>query len=246
MARRWLLGVLASTALTIGLGTGAAVAQELPLTGSSDPVTVEVPEVGTVTVEADPDTSTVSVEADASLEASEDTASAPTVEAELSPEGPAVDVSAPIEVAGESVPVDEVIAPVEEAVGETTESLPADPAPAPAPAPAPSSSRAAGDDDVTPAAEPAPQVAPRATLPPAVRTQFAVTDRAATVPAAEVAPPAEELAPQVAPPAADTTTELALPIVDTTPTVPAALRLLAGLMVLGAAATWRKVQAEIA
>lgn len=76
----------------------------------------------------------------------------------------------------------------------------------------------------------------------------AVAARSATARTAPVAGDGvfapEVAAPLLAAPSAPRP-QLAIPIVDTTPTVPALLRLLAGLMVVGAGATWKTVNERL-
>lgn len=247
MARRWLLTVLTGAALSVGVA-GSATAQEL------DPVVVET-DVATATVTADSAERTIEAELETDAGAEElDTEVSPTVTATVTEDGPTAEVGGTVEVADEEVPLDETTDPVEDAVA--------------GPAPVPQQQTGAGDD-VAPAPEPAgssgPAAADSSDRSSGSRTShssllsadgaayrsgyradsstMAFEEESALAP--EVAPPADAL-PLVAAAAPVATTELALPIIDPTPTVPGLLRLLAGLLVVGAAATWQTVRSELA
>lgn len=252
MARRWLLTVLTGAALSVGL-SGAASAQEL----LTDPVTVDA-EVATVTTTADTAERTLETEVTTDVEAEElETDVEPTVTATVSEEGPSLEVDGSTEVAGEEVPlaeatepVAEITQPVQEAVGETAPTQQqsgvgdgVSPVTKPAPAPAGSASTpAAGPATVQHSNTISADRAARASFRSGM-TGFSFDDASALSPM--VAPPEDgEPLPMVA--AAAPTVDLALPIIDSTPTVPGLLRLLAGLMVVGAAVTWRTVRNELA
>ncbi|MBW3618992.1 MAG: hypothetical protein KY461_01995 [Actinobacteria bacterium] len=248
MARRWLLTLLTGTALSVGLA-GAASAQEL-----GDPLVVDA-EVATATITADAAEQSLGAEltTDASTEQA-DTTVEPTATVEASPDGPTLDTGGTVEVVGTDVPLadaDEVVDP--------------DPAPAPAPAPADGPSQSAAGNDIGPAPAPAGRPAPAGDEPRTVRHSDPRSADSAAVRAGLRAETAaldsfgsSELVPVVAPPAAadepalvaaaapPAVADLALPIIDPTATVPGVLRLLAGLLVLGAAVTWRTVRDELA
>lgn len=241
MARRWLLTVLAGTALSVGLA-GSASAQEL-----GDPTVVDL-EVVTATVTADTAGATLEVELATDVEAEEaGTDADPTVTAAVSPDGPHLDTDGDVEVVGNDVPLDESTAPLDDAADE--------------PAPAPDQQAAGGD--ITPARVPVAGPAPVASddRRSVAHSDTITADRAArsglragmatfasdeVVALSPLVAPAKAEAPTAAADAPKATTVLALPVIDTTPTVPGVLRLLAGLMVLGAAATWRTVRNEFA
>ncbi|MBW3657749.1 MAG: hypothetical protein KY457_03860 [Actinobacteria bacterium] len=245
MARRWLLTVLTGTALSLGFA-GTAGAQEL------DPVTVDA-EVVEVTASADAAERTVEVEATTDATAEEaDTEVSPQATATVSPDGATADVDGTTEVAGTDVSVAELTDPVEDVVTRP------DPGPSAAgsdvtPAPAPDAVAAAAPPASVGPAAPArstvehsrPLSADGATARSGMWAETGSYASDTTVLAPEVAPPAERL-PLVAAAAPTVATDLSLPIIDTTPTVPGLLRLLAGLMVVGAAATWRTVRDELA
>lgn len=249
MARRWLLTVLTGTALSFGFA-GTASAQELV----TEPVVVDAE---LVEVAATADTSERTFEAEVSTDATveeADTDVSPEVTAGVSPDGPSLDVDGTTEVAGTEVPVTEVTEPVEDAVaqpGTGQSAAGSDVTPAPGPAPVTAAPATAGP---APAAEPSsssfshsrPLSADGATARRgmwAETSTYAYDDSGILAP--EVAPPADAL-PIVAAAAPTIATDLSLPIIDTTPTVPALLRLLAGLLVVGAAATWQTVRNELA
>lgn len=243
MARRWLLTMLTGAALSVGLA-GTASAQELP----SDPIVVDA-EVATATVTADTAERTVEAEATTDLEAEElDTEVTPTATATVSSEEASLEVSGDVEVVGNELPLPQVSGPVEDTVAEpttkpTTEQAAAGGGVSAAPAPA-------GSSDTS--TEPAGTVQHSNTLSAdraaraglrAGMTSFSFDEASALSPL--VAPPEETLPLVAAAAPAAPTTDLSLPVIDTTPNVPALLRLMAGLMVLGAAATWRTVRAEL-
>lgn len=243
MARRWLLTVLTGTALSLGFA-GTASAQTSP----GEPVTVDG-EVAAITVTADASERALEAGLTTDAEVEEaDTDVSPVVTANVTPDGPALDVDGAVEVAGEELPVPVVAEPVEEAAGgpAPSEQAAAGPevTPAPAPAgPAPVSPARAGGDEAGTGTHSRTLSADGA----AARSgMWADTYRSddGDVPAPEVAPPAPEPALAAAVPSA--TTGLALPVIDTTPTVPGLLRVLAGVLVVGAAATWRMVRDELA
>ncbi len=243
MGRRWLLGILGGVAMTLGVSAAPALAQEVP--GVTAPATVEAGDLATVTVEADPATTTLEATAATDLAGPEETALAPAVDVTLSPAGPAVELDDTSELAGEPVPVTETLAPVTELLEPVADAT-GEAAPVPAgPAPVAPSSKAAGGE-VRPA--PAPAQPSSAALPRSARASLSGADTGVRV-VPEV-PVAGELAPLVAPPApADeplAVAPMAVPALDTTPTVPAGLRLLAGLMVIGSALVWRRVRGELA
>lgn len=241
MARRWLLGILTGVGLTFA-SAATAGAQELP-----DALAVET-EVLDAEVEADGETPSARVTTGVDAEV-EDAGTAVTRETtvEASPSGPSVSSDGPVEVAGEEVPVPQV--PADEGDDETSTGPGG-------------SAKAAAGSNVSPAAEPRPAGPARVDTGNDRRVATTMSaDRAAaraglvgsTGPAetdelAPVVAPAEEALPLVAAaaPSSPTVTDLGLPILDTTPTVPGLLRLLAGLLVVGAAATWRTVRAELA
>lgn len=247
MARRWLLGTFAGIGLTFGLASGAS-AQTLPGT----PVEVDA-EVASVTVAAEPDAGALVVEATTDVAApAADTAVAPEVETSVTPAGPAVEVDGAVEVAGNELDLGPA-APADDLVA-------SDDGDSPAPAPVVTSRAAAADGRIAPVAGPRPAAAP-ATDAGGTRAPAMSADRAAvraglaSVPATVVADdvpaplvaPEDELVPIVAAAAPDgpAVSDLALPVIDTTPTVPGILRLLAGLLVVGAAVTWRSVREEL-
>lgn len=260
MARRWLLTVLTTTALSVGLA-GTASAQEVGQ-ALTDPVAVDA-EVATATVSADAAERTIEAEVTTDVEVEElDTDVEPTVTATVSEEGPGLAVDPTTEVAGED-PVTEatgaleglVPEPVGKIVNETAPTQQSDVgdgvSPATKPAPAPAGSESASASAPAPAAGPATvQHSNTISADRAARgglrsgmTGFSYDDAGELSPM--VAPPEDaEPLPLVA--AAAPTTDLALPIIDSTPTVPGLLRLLAGLMVVAAAATWRTVRNELA
>lgn len=239
MSRRWLLTMLTGTALTFGVAATAG-AQEL----GSDPIVVDA-EVATVTLTADSAEQTLEaeLETDVALEDAE-TEVAPTATVEVSPEGPAAELEGPVTVGGEELPIPQVVAPVDEVAEEQ------------AAGPAPTQSQAAAGSGISAAPAPAEEersvrhsstiTADRAAYRSGFRSDMAPMDLDASgILSPEIAPPAETL-PLVAAAAPTATTDLALPVIDTTPTVPGLLRLLAGLLVVGAAATWRTVRDELA
>lgn len=250
MGRRWLLQVLAGVTMTLGLAAAPAAAQDLaPIDAvssqvSGDPVTVDLP-AGTGQVSVTPDAEERSLEAEATpvVSVSEaETTVAPKVTAGVSPSGPTLDVDGPTTVAGTPLPVGSSTDPVEETVGRPPASAPAAPAPVAGP-------RAAGSSPV--AAAPAPSApasasttSGRASVPAGVsRGRATVSSSAPAAPYVD-----DTLAPQIAPPAvaAEAPSQvMALPVVDTTPDVPALLRLMTGLMVLGAGMTWRTVRQQL-
>lgn len=252
MARRWLLGMLAGVGLTFGVAAGAS-AQEL------DPVEVST-DVVDVAVTADTAERSVEVTGATDAEVPEaDTEVSPTVTAGVSPAGASLDVEGPVEVVGNEAPVPAASDPVEEAVGGTSDGAGDGGTEA---APVVPSQRAAGGG-VTPAAAPEPAgPAPVTTASSPARSPYLSADHAAARSGFSVTSSVftadADLAPLVAPPddaltlvaaarpPAPSTTDLAVPFIDTTPTVPGVLRLLAGVMVVGAALTWRTVRAELA
>jgi hypothetical protein len=250
MSRKWLLSILTGLVLTVGGAAGATAAEALPLDPLDDPVEVEVPGVGSVAVEAETEEPSLSVSAEGEAEVPEaETTVEPTVDAEIGPDGLDVDLDGDTEVADEDVPVDEVTDPVEDTVSrapdgtlegtggsEAANDGEVRSAPAPAPAPAgPSQDAGDGGDARTGTHVPAPVSADRAAVRAGIASQPEVpTDLAELAP--EVAPPLLAAATSEQPPV-----EMALPVGDTTPTIPALLRMLAGLMVMGAAVTWKTV-----
>lgn len=254
MSRKWLLSILTGLVLTVGGAAGATAAEALPLDPLDDPVEVEADGVGSVAVEAETEEPSLSVSAEGEAEVPEaETTVEPTVDAEVSPDGLDVDLDGDTEVAGEDVPEEEVTDPAEGLLDDPASRLPEsdveDPtgspeaandgevrtAPAPAPAgPSPEAGDDAGDAR-TGSHVPAPISADRAAVRAGIASQPEVPADLAEL-APEVAPPLLAAAASEQPPV-----EMALPVVDTTPTIPALLRLLAGLMVMGAAVTWKTV-----
>lgn len=247
MARRWLLTVLTGTALSFGLA-GTASAQELP----DDPVAVDA---GVVSVSAGADSTGRSLEVGVTTDAEvdeADTVVSPDVTATVSPDGADADAEGPVEVAGNELtqaaePVGDATDGTGTAPGQTAAGSDVTPAAAPAAAPTTAGPAPVGDADTGTTAHSRTISADRAEARGGLfadTTAFTFDDAVELAP--EVAPPAADELPLVAAAAPTVATDLALPIIDTTPTVPALLRLLAGLLVVGAAATWQTVRNELA
>lgn len=245
MARRWLLTVLTGTALSFGLA-GTASAQELP----DDPVAVDA---GVVSVSAGADTTGRSLEVEVTTDAEAgalDTVVSPDVTATVSPDGADADAEGPVEVAGNELtqaaePVGDATAGT--APGQTAAGSDVTPAAAPAAAPTAAGPAPVGDADTGTTAHSRTISADRAEARGGLfadTTTYTFDDLGELAP--EVAPPADDELPLVAAAAPVVATDLSLPIIDTTPTVPGLLRLLAGLLVVGAAATWQTVRNELA
>lgn len=251
MGRRWLLQVLAGVTMAVGLTAAPAVAQVAPIDATSvavgDTVSADIPSVGAVRIAPSPEARSVTVEAEPAVDVEAADTTVPDLTAEVSPTGPSVEVSGPTRVGGQDLPLETLTEPVEDAVGST----PVAPEPGPLAPPfigAPSS-RPAADGGVAPAPAASGSTettsSSRSALPRGL-------GRGAVAPNAGVEAPSvfdDILAPQIADAAARPEVApdvLALPIVDTIPDVPALLRLLAGVMVLGAGLTWRMVRDSIA
>lgn len=246
MARRWLLTVLTGTALSFGLA-GTASAQELP----DDPVAVDA---GAASVSADADTTGRSLEVEVTTDAEAealDTVVSPDVTATVSPDGADADAEGPVEVAGNELtqaaePVGDATDGTGTAPGQTAAGSDVTPAAAPAAAATAAGPAPVGDADTGTTAHSRTISADRAEARGGLFADTTTYTYDDSELAPEVAPPADDELPLVAAAAPVVATDLSLPIIDTTPTVPALLRLLAGLLVVGAAATWQTVRNELA